>query len=75
MSLRFEWDVNKATANTGKHDEDHSDEELREIIIGHSDAHRLLLVCFTERDNAIRIISAREATRRERRNYEEHRIG
>ena len=95
MSLRFELDVNKATANTAKHgvsfeeaatvfrdplafifdDEDHSDEELREIIIGHSDAHRLLLVCFTERDNAIRIISAREATRRERRDYEEHRIG
>ena len=53
-------------------DEDHSDEESREIIIGHSDRNRLLLVCFTERDDAIRIISARKATRRERRDYEEH---
>ena len=94
MSLHFEWDVNKATANIAKHgvnfeeaatvfrnpisvifdDEDHSDEELREIIIGHSDSNRLLLVCFTERGDAIRIISARKATRRERKDYEEHRI-
>lgn len=56
-------------------DEDHSDEELREIIIGHSDNNRLLLVCFTERDDVIRVISARKATRRERRDYEEHRTG
>jgi uncharacterized DUF497 family protein len=55
-------------------DEDRSDEELREIIIGHSDSNRLLLVCFTERNDAIRIISARKATRRERKDYEEHRI-
>ena len=55
-------------------DEEHSDEELRELIIGHSDSNRLLLVYFTERGDAIRIISARKATRRERRDYEEHRI-
>lgn len=94
MSLRFEWDANKALANAGKHgvsfeeavtvfrdplalifdDEDHSDEELREIIIGHSERNRLLLVCFTERNDSVRIISARKATRRERRDYEENRI-
>ncbi len=56
-------------------DAKHSDEESREIIIGHSDMNRLLLVCFTERDNVIRIISARKATRRERQDYEEHQIG
>jgi uncharacterized DUF497 family protein len=56
-------------------DPDHSLEESREIIIGHSDRRRLLVVGFTERERAIRIISAREATRRERRDYEENPLG
>ena len=53
-------------------DEFHSTEEIREIIIGHSTNNRLLLVYFTERDEAIRIISARQATRTERKDYEEN---
>jgi uncharacterized protein len=53
-------------------DEAHSIDEEREIIIGHSQSNRLLLVCFTERPNAIRIISARLATRREREDYEQN---
>ena len=54
-------------------DEDHSEEEHREIIIGHSILRRLLLVCFTERiENLIRIFSARKATRKERKDYEEN---
>lgn len=53
-------------------DEDHSSEEEREIIVGHSTEQRLLLVCFTERDVAIRLFSARRATKRERRDYEEN---
>jgi uncharacterized DUF497 family protein len=53
-------------------DEMHSDEEQREIIIGHSAKGRLLLVCFTERFPAMRIISARRATKRERKDYEEN---
>lgn len=52
-------------------DELHSDDELREIIIGSSANQRLLLVSFTEREDAVRIISARRATKRERRDYEE----
>jgi uncharacterized DUF497 family protein len=53
-------------------DEWHSTGESREIIIGHSNSNRLLLVCFVERDpGLIRIISARPATERERRDYEE----
>lgn len=53
-------------------DDDHSQDELREIIIGHSMLGRLLLVSFTERDKmVVRIISARKATRRERKNHEE----
>ena len=54
-------------------DEAHSIAEGREIIIGHSILDRLLLVCFTERkENLIRVISARQASRRERRDYEEN---
>ncbi|MFS0513602.1 BrnT family toxin [Nostoc sp. UIC 10607] len=53
-------------------DEVHSVLEKREIIIGHSQNNRLLLISFTERSNAIRIISARLATRREREDYEQN---
>ena len=54
-------------------DEEHSLEEQREIIIGHSGSNRLLLVCFTEWDDSIvRIFSARQATRNERQDYEEN---
>jgi uncharacterized protein len=51
-------------------DPKHSEEERREIIIGHSSAGRLLLVSFTERDRVIRLISARKATRGEHEDYE-----
>jgi len=53
------------------YDEAHSATEPREIIIGHSVDNRLLLVCFVERDDGIRIISARKATAQERNDYEE----
>ncbi|BAZ17738.1 hypothetical protein NIES4071_96180 [Calothrix sp. NIES-4071] len=53
-------------------DEWHSINEQREIIIGRDLENRLLLVCFTERQNVIRIISARLATKRERRDYEQY---
>jgi len=53
-------------------DEVHSEEEQREIIIGNSAKNQLVLVCFTERAGAIRIISARRATKRERNDYEEN---
>ena len=82
MTLRFKWDGRKAAANRRKHgisfaeastvfddalarifdDVEHSTEEVREIIIGQS---------ILERD-AIRIISARLATRKEREDYEEN---
>jgi len=55
-------------------DEDHSEEEPREIIIGHSIVGRLLVISFSERlPGVIRIISARVATRKERDDYEENR--
>ena len=54
-------------------DEDHSAEEAREIIVGHSILGRLLLVCFTEREaGVIRIFSARQTTGNERQDYEEN---
>lgn len=53
-------------------DESHSDEEPREIIVGHSNRSRLLLVSFTERLEVLRIISARQATRQEQRDYEQN---
>lgn len=54
-------------------DEEHSLDEAREIIIGRSISDRIVLVCFTERtSDVIRIISARLATRKERKDYEEN---
>ena len=93
MSLKFEWDKDKAASNLKKHgvsfdeastvfddqlayifdDEDHSADEHREIIIGHSSQNRLLLTCFIERaEDVIRIFSARLATKKERKDYEEN---
>ena len=51
----------------------HSDEEAREIIVGHSRANGLLMVCFVEpTERRVRIISARRATRSEQHDYEDH---
>lgn len=49
----------------------HSQGEERFVLLGQSDRRRLLVVMFTERGEAIHLISARKATRRERREYEE----
>lgn len=53
----------------------HSETEDRLISIGYSSRQRLLLVVHTERDQdnelLIRIISSRNATMAERKNYEE----
>ena len=51
----------------------HSDTELRFVSIGRSEAGRLLVVAYTERDGRIRLISAREAAPKERRQYESKR--
>jgi uncharacterized protein len=50
-------------------DPDHSDEEDRELLIGHSALGRLLLVSYTLRASVVRIISARKRTRTEARTY------
>ena len=76
--MRYEWHVRKAAANRAKHgvsqtgaDPDHSAGENRFLTFGVSTRGRLLLVAHTEQGDTIRIISAREATRRERTIYEE----
>ena len=53
-------------------DEEHSVEELREIIIGYSVRRHLILVNFTGTGGYVRIFSARRATRTERKDYEEN---
>ncbi|MBI3827683.1 MAG: BrnT family toxin [Candidatus Rokubacteria bacterium] len=52
-------------------DPDHSEEEDREISIGRSARQRVLFVAHVGREGRVRIISARRATRREQRQYEE----
>lgn len=53
------------------YDLDHSNEEERYLIVGESNQGRLLIVSYTEKENSIRLISAREVTRSERETYEE----
>lgn len=52
-------------------DPEHSDEENREITIGHSVKQRILFVSHCQRRDRIRIIGARKATRKERKQHEE----
>lgn len=51
------------------YDPDHSEDEDRELLIGHSNQGRLLIVSYTLRRPVIRLISARKATRREAKIY------
>ena len=53
------------------YDPRHSESEERSVLLGLSERQRLLAVIFTEREDAIRLLSAWRATRRERRDYEE----
>jgi uncharacterized DUF497 family protein len=52
-------------------DPDHSADEERLIIVGMSDKQTLLVVVHTVREERVRLLSARLATKHERRNYEE----
>ena len=53
-------------------DAKHSTGEWRYYVLGQTDSGRRLFLVFTVRDNLIRVISAREMSRRERREYEKH---
>ena len=54
------------------HDPDHSDQEDRFILIGHSKSNNLLFVVhvYKESPGLIRIISARKATKKEKSDFE-----
>ena len=52
-------------------DPDHSVTEQRFLLLGMSNRHRLLVVAHAERPPYMRLISARRATPKERRTYEE----
>jgi uncharacterized protein len=54
-----------------KKDEPHSTSEDRYFVLGRTDAGRLLFIVVTLRGNKIRIISARDTNRKERKLYEE----
>ena len=53
-------------------DIDHSRAERRFVVLGMSARRRVVVVAYTEHGDTVRIISARLATRRERRFYEEN---
>lgn len=52
-------------------DEGHSQAEKRYLALGQTKGGRLLFVAFTERKGRIRVISARDMSRKERRAYNE----
>lgn len=52
-------------------DPNHSQEELRYFVLGHTTANRRLFIAFTVRDNKIRVISARDMSKKERKIYEQ----
>lgn len=54
-------------------DPDHSLDEERFLLLGMSNRRKLLVVAFAEHPPRTRLISARPATRHERRRYEEER--
>ncbi|MBI1321776.1 BrnT family toxin [bacterium] len=53
------------------HDPDHSADEDRFLTFGYSQSGKLLVVSHTDRGDYVRLISARIATRKERKLYEE----
>ncbi len=64
-------DTAKFASYVDFYDPDHSLEEHRFILLGESAQGRLLFVSYMERNNGIRLISAREATLLERKAYEQ----
>ena len=57
--------------STTVYDPDHSVEENRYITVGVSRNYRVIMVAYTEQNDHVRIISARQLTPKERRQYEQ----
>lgn len=58
-----------------KADTIHSSEEARFLLMGLSLEQNILVIVYVERGEKLRIISARRATPRERRDYEQGNMG
>jgi hypothetical protein len=71
VSFREAMTAFEDTVSVTVADPDHSTEEMRFILIGVSVWQRLLVVSHADYGDEIRIIGARVASRRERRQYEE----
>lgn len=87
-AVGFEWDAGNADKNWLKHqvhkqvffnqplvvapDVAHSRDEIRLYALGQTDRGRLLFLAFTLRGDRIRVISARDMSRRERQAYANH---
>jgi uncharacterized protein len=83
--MEFEWDPEKDAANVKRRGISFTEaasvledplsttfpDEAHSVTIGVTRCGRVLVVAHTERDDTIRIISARRATRREREFYEQ----
>jgi uncharacterized DUF497 family protein len=52
-------------------DQEHSEQEARYQALGQTDSGRSLFISFTVRRSLVRVISARDMTRREVRTYEQ----
>ena len=52
-------------------DPDHSEDEDRYVLLGQTYQGRLIVVVHTDREETVRIISARLASSRERKSYEQ----
>ena len=53
-------------------DEKHSEKEARHYVLGQTDSIRLLFIVFTLRRGLIRVVSARDMSKREREAFESH---
>lgn len=82
-NVRKNWDSHRVSAGECEQvflnqplvvaaDERHSQTEDRFFALGQTGAGRLLFVAFTVRGALIRVISARDMSRRERKEYEKH---
>jgi uncharacterized DUF497 family protein len=68
------WEAEEAFFNQPlvvRSDREHSKQEARYMALGQTDSGRRLLVAFTIRRTLIRVISARDMTRKEVRTYEQ----
>lgn len=76
------WDLHKVSRSEAEEiffnhpilvvlDEEHSQREQRYAVLGKTNAGRRLSIIFTVRGTLIRVISARDMSRRERRFYEQ----